>query len=204
MPDQTPNPVPVPEATPGAPADITPPAAQRGPTINIGDEFGTAKRNLPPVKILLLATAGVLIIVGTYSFFQRAKPQAAGSLDNVTAVDLPGQSAVLVTLTFTLRNSAEKSLWVHGIEGKLVTSGGEQSSDAVSAIDFDRYYQAFPALKANAQPALAPENKLQPGQEIKRTVMVSFPVTLDAFNQRRSVSVIIQPYDQPLPVVLTK
>src|SRR5712672_1173351 len=134
MPDQTPNPAPVPEATQSAPTDITPPAAQREPTINIGDEFGTAKRNLPPVKILLLATAGVLIIAGIYSFFQRAKPQAAGSLDNVTAVDLPGQSAVLVTLTFTLRNSAEKSLWVHGIEGKLVTSGGEQSSDAVSAI----------------------------------------------------------------------
>jgi hypothetical protein len=204
MPDQTPNPVSIPQVAPGAPADITPPAAQRGPTINIGDEFGTAKRNLPPVKILLLATAGVLIIVGTYSFFQRAKPQAAGSLDNVTAVDLPGQSAVLVALTFTLRNSAEKSLWVHSIQGKLATSSGEQSSDAVSAIDFDRYYQAFPALKANAQPALAPENKLQPGQEVKRTVMVSFPVTLDAFNQRRSVSVIIQPYDQPLPVVLTK
>jgi hypothetical protein len=204
MPDQPPNPAPVPGTTPGAPAQITPPAAQRGPTINIGDEFGTAKRNLPPVKILLLATAGVLIIVGTYSFFQRAKPQAAGSLDNVTAVDLPGQSAVLVALTFTLRNSGEKSLWVHGIQGKLATSSGEQSSDAVSAIDFDRYYQAFPALKANAQSALAPENKLQPGQEVKRTVMVSFPVTLDAFNQRRSVSVIIQPYDQPLPVVLTK
>src|SRR5205807_4471314 len=133
-----------------------------GPTINIGDEFGTAKRNLPPVKILLLATAGILIIVGIYSFFQRAKPQAAGSLDSVTAVDLPGQSAVLAALTFTLRNSGEKSLWVHGIQGKLVTSSGEQSSDAVSAVDFDRYYQAFPALKANAQPALAPEDKLQP------------------------------------------
>jgi hypothetical protein len=34
--------------------------------------------------------------------------------------------------------------------------------------------------------------------------MVSFPETLDTFNRRRSVSVIIQPYDQPLPVVLTK
>jgi len=29
-------------------------------------------------------------------------------------------------------------------------------------------------------------------------------VTLDAFNQRQSTSVSIQPYDQPLPVVLTK
>ena len=181
-----------------------PQAPQRGPTINIGDEFGTAKRSLPPVKILLLATAGILIIAGIASFLQRAKPQAAGSLDNVTAVDLPGQNAVLVALTFTLHNSGEKSLWVHNIEGKVVTSSGESSGDAVSAVDFERYYQAFPALKANTQTALSPEDKLQPGHELKRTVMVSFPVRLDAFNQRRSVSVVIQPYDQPVPVILTK
>ena len=110
----------------------------------------------------------------------------------------------MVALTFTLRNSGEKSLWVHDIQGKLLTSSGELTSEAVSAVDFDRYYQAFPALKAGVQPALAPEDKLQTGQEIKRTVIVSFPVTLDAFNQRRSVSVAIQPYDQPVPVTLTK
>jgi hypothetical protein len=201
MPDQTPTPqTPATQAT----TESKPPAAPSGPTIHIGDEFGTAKRNLPPVGILLLATAGILIIVGIYSFSYRAKPQAAGSLDNVVAVDLPGQNSVLAALTFTLRSSGEKPLWVHEIQGKVVGSSGEQSSDAVSAVDFDRYYQGFPALKAGAQPALAPEDKLQPGQEVKRTVMISFPVNLETFNQRRSVSVIIQPYDQPLPVVLTK
>jgi hypothetical protein len=204
MPDQTPNPTPASPATPSAPSDPTTPSPQRGPTINIADEFGTAKRNLPPVKPLLLTTAGILIIVGVVAFLQRAKPQGGGSLDNVAAVEIPGQNASLVALTFTLRNSGEKSLWVHDIKGKLATSSGEQTSDAVSAVDFDRYYQAFPTLKANAQPALAPEDKLQPGQEIKRTVIVSFPVTLDAFNHRRSVSVAVQPYDQPVPVILTK
>jgi hypothetical protein len=198
MPDPIPNPVPAPPATPAVPSP------ERGPTINIADEFGTAKRNLPPVKPLVLTTVGILIIVGVVAFLQRAKPQGAGSLDNVAAVEIPGQNASLVALTFTLHNSGEKSLWVHDIKGKLVTSTGELASEAVSAVDFDRYYQAFPALKANVQPALAPEDKLQPGQEIKRTVIVSFPVTLDAFNQRRSVSVAIQPYDQPVPVTLTK
>jgi len=138
------------------------------------------------------------------SFLQRAKPQGAGTLDMVTAVEIPGQNASLVALTFTLRNSGKKSLWVHDVKVTLVTSGGELSSNAVSAVDFDRYYQAFPALKANAEPALSPEDKLQPDQEVKRTVIVSFPVTLDNFNQRRSVSVVIQPYDQPVPVTLTK
>jgi hypothetical protein len=204
MADQTPNSASVPPAPPSTPAASTPPAPQRGPTINIGDEFGTAKRKLPPVKVLLLATAGVLIIVGATAFLQRAKPQGTGSLDTVTAVELPGQNAVLVALTFTLRNSGEKLLQVHSIQGKLVTATGEMGSEAVSAVDFDRYYQGFPALKTNVQPALAPEDKLPPAQELRRTVIVSFPVTLDAFNQRRSVSVIVQPYDQVLPVTLTK
>jgi hypothetical protein len=204
MPDPTPNPSSVPPVTSTTPASPDPPAVRRGPTINIGDEFGTAKRNLPPVKVLILATVGILIVVGIYSFLQRAKPQGAGSLDNIAAVELPGQNTVLVALTFTLRNSGEKPLWVHDIEGKLLTASAESGSEAVSAVDFDRYYQAFPALKINTQPALAPEDKLQPGQETKRTVIVSFPVSLDTFNQRRSVSVVIQPYDQPVPVVLAK
>jgi hypothetical protein len=204
MPDQTPNPSSVPQATPGTPAAVAPAAAQRGPTIHIADEFGTAKRNLPPVKVLLLATAGVLVIAGIAAFFQRATPQGGGSLDNVNAVAIPNQNSALVALTFTLRNSGKKSLWVHGIQGKVVTSTGEISSDAVSSIDFERYYQAFPALKEDTQPPLAPEDKLQPGQELKRTVIVSFPLALADFKDRRSVSVIIHPYDQPVPIVLTK
>jgi hypothetical protein len=203
MPDPIPQPTSIPQTTPST-APETAPAPQRGPTIHIADEFGTAKRNLPPVKPLLLTMAAILAVVGVVSFFQRAKPQGTGSLDNVTAVELPGQNASLVALTFTLRNSGKKSLWVHDIHAALSISSGEHSSEAVSAVDFDRYYQAFPALKMNSQPALSPEDKLQPGQELKRTVIVSFPVTLDAFNQRRSVSVVIQPYDQPVPVTLTK
>jgi hypothetical protein len=203
MPDQTPNAA-DPQTKPTAPETGVAQTAQTGPTINIADEFGTAKRNLPSVKILLFTTAAILIVVGIASFFQRAKPQGGGSLDSVTAVDLPGQNSVLVALTFTLRNSGQKPMWVHNVEAKLVAGSGESSGDAVAAMDFDRYFQAFPALKENVQTPLSPEDKLQPGQEIKRSVMVSFPVTLDVFNQRRSVSVLVHPYDQPVPVVLTK
>jgi hypothetical protein len=199
MPDQVPD---SPE-TPATPVASVP-ILQRGPTIRIGDEFGTAKRNLPPAKIVLSTLAAVLIIAGLVSFFQRAKPQGSGSIDNVAAVQIPGQDASLVALTFTLRNFGEKPLWVHSIQGKSVTGSGESIAEAVSAIDFDRYYQAFPSLKENSQQALVPEDKLQPGQQVQRTIIVSFPVSLDAFSQRRSVSVIVQPYDQPLPLILSK
>jgi hypothetical protein len=204
MPDQASSPPPGSPATPAPPATPAAPAAQPGPTINIGEEFGTAKRNLPPARIVGLTVAGVVLLVAIYAFFARAKPQGGGSLDSVVAAEIPGQNAVLVALTFTLHNAPAKPLWVHDIKGKLKTANGELTADAVSAIDFERYFAAFPALKANAQPALSPEDKLQPGQEVHRSVVVSFPVTPDDFNRRQSVSVVIQPYDQPVPIVLSK
>jgi hypothetical protein len=205
MPDEIPKPASVPPAAPTAPTESTPSQnIQSGPTINIGDEFGTAKRNLPPAATVLITLVGVLLVVAGISFFQRAKPQGSGSLDNIAAVEIPGQNATLVALTFTIRNGADKVIWMRSIQGKLKTGAGELSGDALSAVDFERYYQAFPALKSGAQPAFSPETKLQPGEEVKGTVIVSFPVTLDVFNQRQSISLAIQPYDQPVPVVLSK
>jgi hypothetical protein len=42
------------------------------------------------------------------------------------------------------------------------------------------------------------------GGSVKGTIIVAFPVTLDAFNQRQSVSVVIWPYNETVPVTLTK
>jgi hypothetical protein len=201
MPDPTsadPSQSSVPASTP------PPPTTPTGPTINIGEEYGTAKKNLPPAKIVLLAVAGLLVVVLIASFLKRAKPQAAGSLDNVNAVEIPGQGSTMVALTFTLTNTSDKTLYVHSLQGKVKTASGESTADAVSAIDFNRYFQAFPALKNGAQPALTPETKVQAGEKLTRTIIVAFPLTLDAFNQRQSVSVVVWPYDQQLPVVLTK
>jgi hypothetical protein len=180
------------------------PAIPAGPTINIGEEFGTAKRNLPPAKIVIICVAAVAIVILVASFLKRAKPQAAGSLDNVVAVDITGQGSTMVALTFTLTNTSDKILYVHSLQGKIKTASGDSTADAVSAVDFDRYYAAFPVLKNRAQPALSPEAKIQPGESVVRTIIVAFPMTLDAFNQRQSTSVVVWPYDQQLPVVLSR
>jgi hypothetical protein len=196
MPDQTP--VPPPPKPPALPA---PPA---GPTINIGEEYGTAKKNLPPAKIVLIAIGAVLIVVLIASFVKRAKPQASGSLDNVTAVEIPGQGSTMVALTFTIRNNSEKMLYVRTVEGSIKAPSGESTAEAVSAVDFDRYFQAFPALKVGTQAALSPEAKIQPGETTARTIIVAFPITLDAFNQRTSTSVVVWPYNETVPVTMTK
>lgn len=195
MPDQTPTP---PPTTP------PPPAPPSGPTINIGEEYGTAKKNLPPAKIVLIAIAGVLVVVLIASVVKRAKPQGGGSLDNVVAVEIPGQNSTLAALTFTLQNNSDKALYVRELQGSVKTASGDSTGDAVSAVDFDRFFQAFPALKNGAQPALAPEVRLEVGQSVSRTIIVPFSMTLDAFNQRKSVSAIIWAYNQTEPLTLTK
>lgn len=193
-----------PPATPLAP--VAPPGLDLGPGvgINVTQDMATPERKLPPLKILLYTLAGLAVVLGVYGFIGRAKPQGAGSVDNIAAIEIPGQNSMLVALTVTLHNSGEKPLWIHTIQGKLKTPSDEYSDDAASAVDFDRYFQAFPDLKQGSQAALMPETKILPGNEAHGTVIVSFPVTKDVFEKRQSVSVVVQPYDQPLPVTLTK
>jgi hypothetical protein len=195
------NPVPPPQPPLPAPQSESEPPTE----FHIGEEFGTAKRNLPPVGIVLICVAAVAVILGGLAYFQRQKPQGAGSIDVITAVDVPQQNRIMAAVTVTLRNVGKKPLWIHTLSVRLTTSDEKTFDDqAASAIDFDRYFQAFPSLKLNTKPALYPEAKIQPGAEQAGTIIVSFPVTKEAFDQRKSLAVTIQPYDQVLPVVLTK
>jgi hypothetical protein len=186
------------------PAEPAPSPPQPPTPFNIGEEFGTAKRNLPPVKIVAIALAAVAVVLAAFAFLQRAKPQGGGSIDNVAAVEIPNQNLVLVAVNVTVHNTGAKPLWINTIKATLKTDNGEFHDEAASAVDFDRYFQAFPTLKEHALAALTPETQLQPGNEARGTVVVSFPVTQDAFDKRKSLSVVIQPYDQPVPIVLTK
>ena len=171
----------------------------------IGDEFGTAGRNLPPAGIVLICIAAVAVILGILAFVQRQKPQGTGSIDIINAAEVPDQNMILVALTVTLRNTGQKPLWIHTLKGQLKTSDDRTFDDeAASGVDFERYFQGFPLLKESSQPPLPPETKLLPGAEQKGTVIFSFPVSKQAFDQRKSIALSIQPYDQALPIVLTK
>jgi hypothetical protein len=191
MPDQP--------APPPPPEPITEPISE----FHVGEEFGTAKRNLPPLGIVLICLAAIALVVGVFAFRQRPKPQGAGSIDFVVAAEVPGQNMVLAAITMTLRNAADKPLWIHTLRAHLTTADGRTFDDnAASAVDLDRYYQGFPALKESSEPPLSPETKLLAGAQRKGTIIVSFKVTKEDFDQRKSLTVAIQPYDQVLPVVL--
>jgi hypothetical protein len=182
---------------------VPPPPPQPIAEFHIGDEFGTAKRNLPPAGIVLICIFAVAVIVAIFAFTERPKPQGAGSIDFVAGAEVPGQNVILTAITFTLRNTADKPLWIHTLKAQLTTADGKTFDDeAASAVDLDRYFQAFPALKESSEPPLSPETKLLAGAERRGTIIVSFKVSKEAFDQRKSLIVTIQAYDQVLPVVL--
>jgi hypothetical protein len=170
----------------------------------IGEEFGTAKKNLPPIRIVLIGVAIVIAVGAILAFMQRAKPSATGSIDQMVSVEIPNQGSVMIALNVSFQNNGQKPFWIHTIKAELDTANGTFSDDAASPVDFDRYYQAFPVLKQYAIEPLQHEAKIQPGGQIQGTVIFSFPVTPDAFANRKVLRVLIQPYDQPAPLVLTK
>lgn len=196
----------MPEETPAAPLKLpqAPASPEPPPLPHLGVEFGTAKRNLPPAKVVVAVLAVAAVLLGVFSFVTRAKPQGGGSVDNIVAIEVPDQNLVLVAVNISLHNTGEKPLWIRTIKATLTTGNGEFSDEAASAVDFERYFQAFPGLKVGTLPAIPPETKIAPGGEASGTVIVGFHVTKDAFDKRKSLSVAIQPYDQALPVTLTR
>src|SRR5207249_5145486 len=86
---------------------------------DIGEEFGTAKRNLPPAKIVTIVLGVAAVVVAVFAFVQRATPQGGGSIDNISAVEIPDQNAVLVALDCTIHSSAEWPLWIDTIKARL-------------------------------------------------------------------------------------
>src|SRR5271169_2530435 len=126
------------------PDQPAPPLSQPTPTpapiteFHIGDEFGTAKRNLPPAGIVLICIAAVALVVGLFAFKERPKPQAAGAINFVTAAEVPGQNMILAAITMTLRNTANQPLWIHTLKAQLTTADGKTfDDDAASVVDLD-------------------------------------------------------------------
>jgi len=191
------------DAVPPTPAseiaapDASSKAAPSGPAY---DEFGTAKRNLPPAMPVAIAIVLVAIVIAIIAYTNRAKPAAQGSIDGVW-FSLPANlTNPMILVEVTLHNVSEKTLYIKDIKADVMTDQGDQSDEAAAASDYDRYLMAYPALSGHAAP-LKVEMKIAPGAAQKGAVMISLPVTQQQFDARKDLTVTIQPYDQG-PIVL--
>jgi hypothetical protein len=180
------NPVPPP------PSPTPPPASAASDAYQ---EFGSAKRNLPPAAPVAIAILLVAVVVGILMYVNRAKPIAQGGIDAVYFSQPANMSSPMILIEVTLRNISDKTLYIKSIKGSVTTSQGDQSDDAAAARDYDRYISAYPELTGHSRP-LQVETKIPPGGEQKGAVLISPAVTKEQFDARRDSTVIIEPYDQ--------
>ncbi len=190
-----------PPLTPSSPPP--PPAPEPQEKFDIGEEYGTARKNLPPAGIVAICVVVVIAIVAIYSFTHRVKQHSTGTIDDVVTTTVPGQNMVMVAINVSLQNNEKKPLWIKSIQVGADVNGQKLSDDAIPAVDAKRYIETLPDLKAHALQLLAPEMQINPGEKIAGTVVGSFSVGADAFAARKSLTVSVNPYDE-LPIVLTK
>ena len=219
-PSVSPAPVPPPQshdpqlnsAAGSEPAPVPPPqshdpqlnsAAGSENDFDISEEYGTAKKNLPPAQILAICIAVVIVLVAVYALTHRAHAVSTGSIGDVVAVPMPGQDAVIVAINVSIQNREHKPEWIKSIQVSADVGGKTLSDDAAPAVDAQRYFQAMPDLKQHAQELLSPEMQINPGSTLSGTVVASFDVKSDAFAARKSLTVSVTPYDE-LPIVIKK
>jgi hypothetical protein len=188
---------------PTVPPPVQPPVPDQPTDFDISEEYGTARKSLPPAGIVLICVAVVAVILAVYALSHRAHALSTGSIDDVVTVLMPGQDMVMVAVNVSLQNNEDKPIWIKTIQATADAGGSKQTDEAAPAVDAQRYFQAFPDLKQHAGDLLTAETRVSPRAKIAGTIIVSFPVKADAFAARKSLTVTITPYDE-LPVVITK
>jgi hypothetical protein len=161
---------------------------------NFEKESDRAGWTLPVVGVVLIGGI-VLGVLGVFIWMYLGQKQPGlGGIEAVTAVELGDQKSVLVAVTLHMTNGQDRPFWIEHIKGRLDTSDGQFADDAAAASDHERYFQAFPALRASTTAPLKYDTKLQSGEQVRGTVVFSFPVTKAQFDARKSLSVDIEPH----------
>jgi hypothetical protein len=199
MPDETPA------STPSLPSDpffsVTP---NPGTPFNIGEEYGTAKKNLPPAAMVAIALVVIATIAIVAAIVQRPRLSAAGFIGDISYAEVPGQNTVMAAINISVQNRGQKPFTMRSIDAALDTGGNQFTDDAAPVVDVDRYLTALPTLKQHALAPISREVSIAPGAEATGTMVVDFPVTAEAFANRKSLKITIKAYDQPVPLVLSK
>lgn len=185
------------------PSPPSSPPPQAPIAFNIGEEYGTASKNLPPIKFVLIAIVMVALVAAVLIAFQE-KSAATGSITEVESVDVPGQSMVMVAINLAVHNRGNRPFQIQTIQAQVDAGGKVLQDNAAPTVDLDRYFQAFPALKQHALSPMARENKIAAGADAQGTILVTFPVTPEVFASRKTLKVTIQSYDRGVPLVITK
>jgi len=190
--DGKPTPEPTPESAPAGGGTVPVGGPDYSP--NFEKESDRAGWTLPVIGVVLIGGI-VLGVLGVFIWMYLGQEEPGlGGIEAVSAVELGDQKSVLVAVTLHVTNRQDRTFWVEHVKGRIETSDGQFADDAAAASDHERYFQAFPALRANTTAPLKYDTKLHSGEQARGTVVFSFPVTKAQFDARKSLQVEIEPH----------
>ena len=199
MPDNpTPPPPPVtPPASTAAPA----PQSDAGHT-PMTEEMDSAKWTLPPIVPLLVAGVIVAVLVAVIVLSNRTQPSASMAITKIAVADQQGNT--MVAIRVKIDNIIDKPLWIKDISAEVATADGKTHTDnAAPSVDAPRYMQAFPPLEEARADWLKVELKIPAKTSLNGAAIFAFPIDKTVFDQRKSLTLRIQFYDQPTLVVVS-
>jgi hypothetical protein len=168
------------------------------------EEMDSAKWRLPPALPVLLAAVALAIVIAIFTF-ATSRPVAVGKILSITSAEQLSKDSTLVAINAEVKNTSKEPVTIHEIHVELTppASAADQSvlrDEAASAVDYERYFQAYPALAQNKMEPLRRETKIQPGETVQGTLIVGFPVNQQSFDDRKSLQLLITLYDHSVPV----
>jgi hypothetical protein len=171
---------------------------------------------------ILLALGVLAIAAGLLAyFFPYKKPQLAITQSSVyvarsvfakqnfaNGTDVVGQGAsteedLYVLATVHLDNPLKVPLTLNDFTATITAADGSQMKvGGVEKPDLATVFTAFPALKAMVGTPLLRESVVAPGQSADGTILLPFPISKAAWDQRQTAIVTIEFYREP-PVTVT-
>ena len=107
------------------------------------------------------------------------------------------EDAFFVLATVKIDNRLKDPLFINDITGTLTSSDDNQlNASAIEQNDLPNLYITFPKLKPLAGPPLVRESTIPPGGSAEGMVLLSFPVSPDIWNNRKSAAITVNFYHQ--------
>jgi hypothetical protein len=99
---------------------------------------------------------------------------------------------LLVLAVVQVRNQTDIPLFMQDISATLTTADGAQHENvAASSSDFDRVFQAFPALASYRSQPFDRTATIAPGQSVQGLAIFNFPVSRQQWDARKSGNVVV-------------
>lgn len=187
--------------------------------VPITEEFDSPKHTLPPAAPVIVAFIIAGALLGGYVYYARPKPflsaavvkmvtnpvhiEAGHSQGMGQAGEIEKSDQIVVLLHLNLKNIGEEPLVVRSIEATLTPDQGSPISDqpAVRA-DLNRLFQAYPKLAPERIEPLVTDEKIDRGADKTEMLVLSYPLSQDAFDKRKDFVVTILFQDKREPVTV--